>query len=47
MHLAVLIAAKVVTVKIQKRNWTLVEWQDADSQEMRTGWVFTRYLKKI
>jgi len=45
--LGTLTAAQVVTVKAQKRNWTQVEWKDPDSQEIRTGWVFTRYLKKI
>ncbi|MEO8428183.1 MAG: hypothetical protein ABI651_13820 [Verrucomicrobiota bacterium] len=40
-------AAQVVTVKLQKRNWTQVEWKDTESQEMLTGWVFTRYLKKM
>ena len=42
-----LTAGQVVTVKFQKRNWTQIEWKDTASQEMRTGWVFTRYLKKI
>ena len=42
-----LTAGQVVTVKFQKRNWTEIEWKDTASQEMRTGWVFTRYLKKI
>ncbi len=42
-----LTAGQVVTVKFQKRNWTQIEWKDAGSQEMLTGWVFTRYLKKI
>lgn len=42
-----LTAGQVVTVKFQKRNWTRIEWKDAASQEMLTGWVFTRYLKKI
>lgn len=42
-----LTAGQVVTVKFQKRNWTQIEWRDTASQEMLTGWVFTRYLKKI
>lgn len=46
-RIGALAAARVVTVKRQKRNWTLVEWQDANSQAMQTGWVFTRYLKRI
>jgi hypothetical protein len=42
-----LTAGQVVTVKSRKRNWAQVEWKDANSQEMRTGWVFIRYLKKL
>lgn len=44
---ATLAAAQVVTVKLKRRNWTQIEWKDAESQEMLCGWVFTRYLKKL
>lgn len=46
-RVATLRAAQIVFVKSKKRNWTQVEWKDLESDMMFTGWVFTRYLKKI
>ena len=40
-------ATQVVVITAKKRNWTQVEWRDPNTEEMRSGWVFTRYLKKI
>ena len=40
-------ATQVVVITAKKRNWTQVEWRDPNTGEMRSGWVFTRYLKKI
>jgi hypothetical protein len=44
---ATLSAGQVVIVKQKNRNWTQVQWRDNDTRENCTGWVFTRYLKKI
>jgi hypothetical protein len=46
-RVATLSAGQVVVVKRKNRNWTQVEWRDNDTQQISTGWVFTRYLKRI
>jgi hypothetical protein len=46
-RMGVLRIGQVVTVKFKKRNWTKVEWLDPITEEIQSGWVFTRYLKKI
>lgn len=38
---------QVVTVVRKNRNWTLVQWKSEDDDLEITGWVYTRYLKKI
>jgi hypothetical protein len=47
VRLAILSATQLVIIKNQKRNWILIEWRDAETNEMRSGWTFTRYVKKI
>ena len=37
----------IVRVIQKKKNWTLVEWKDQDSDSVIQGWVFSRYLKKF
>jgi hypothetical protein len=46
-RLGVLSGAQLVIIKSQKRKWTQIEWRDQMSQEVHTGWVFARYLKRI
>ncbi|MCL1164444.1 SH3 domain-containing protein [Shewanella chilikensis] len=36
-----------VVVIEKQRNWTLIEWNDPDSDVQITGWVFSRYLAKF
>lgn len=38
---------QVVRIKYKKRNWTLIEYNYEGSDEIFTGWVFTRYLCKF
>jgi len=47
VRLATLPATQLVIIKNQKRNRILIEWRDLETSEMRSGWVFTRYVKKI
>jgi len=35
----------LVIIVNKRRNWTLVEWSDPNSEILIRGWVFTRYLK--
>lgn len=37
----------VVEVVEKDRNWSLVIWQDSESDALVRGWVFSRYLKTI
>lgn len=37
----------VARVIYKKRNWTMVEYYDEENNEIITGWVLTRYLKKF
>jgi type II secretory pathway component PulM len=36
-----------VIVIDRQKSWTLVEWNDPDSEVRITGWVFSRYLAKF
>lgn len=44
---ATLSAGQVVIVKQKNRNWTQIKWRANDTQQSYTGWVFTRFLKKL
>jgi len=37
----------VVEVLEKGRNWSLISWQDGESDALVRGWVFSRYLKAI
>ncbi|KAB7660569.1 SH3 domain-containing protein [Plesiomonas shigelloides] len=37
----------VVEVIEKGRNWSLISWQDTESDVLVRGWVFSRYLKAI
>ncbi|OUR86651.1 hypothetical protein A9Q81_28140, partial [Gammaproteobacteria bacterium 42_54_T18] len=39
-------SSSILIIEKQK-NWTLVEWNDPDTDVKVTGWVFSRYLKKF
>ena len=39
-------SSTVLVVKKEK-NWTLIEWNDPDTDIQITGWVFTRYLARF
>jgi hypothetical protein len=39
--------SSAILVIEKKKNWTLVEWNDPDTDAKITGWVFSRYLKKF
>jgi len=39
--------SSAILVLEKKKNWTLVEWNDPNSDVQVTGWVFSRYLKKF
>ena len=36
-----------VVVIEKRKSWTLIEWDDPDSEIRVTGWVFSRYLAKF
>jgi hypothetical protein len=36
--------SSTVLIIEKKKNWTLIEWRDPDTEARITGWVFTRYL---
>ncbi len=36
-----------VVIIDRQKSWTLVEWNDPDSEVRVTGWVFSRYLAKF
>ena len=38
---------KIVKVIDKKRSWSLIEYQDSDTNELKQGWVFSRYLSKF
>lgn len=46
-RMTILSRAKVVTAISQRRNWTEITWSENEEGELRSGWVYTRYLKKI
>ena len=39
--------SSAILVIEKKKNWTLVEWSEPDTDVKVTGWVFSRYLKKF
>ena len=38
---------QVVRIIQKKRNWSLVEYSDTTTDEVCSGWVFTRYLERF
>ncbi len=44
-RIGVLYRARVVTIVQRHRNWTQVQWRDQG--EILTGWVFSRYLRRV
>jgi uncharacterized protein YgiM (DUF1202 family) len=43
----VLFLGDVVEVIEKGRKWSLISWQDSESDALVRGWVFSRYLKAI
>ncbi|MCG7645068.1 SH3 domain-containing protein [Alteromonas sp. Cnat3-28] len=39
--------SSTVLVIEKRKNWTLVEWHDPETEAQITGWVFTRYLERF
>ena len=39
--------SSAILVIEKRKSWTLVEWNDPDTDAQLTGWVFSRYLKKF
>lgn len=39
--------SSVVIVIEKRKNWTLVEWNDSETNVQITGWVFSRHLAKF
>ena len=42
-----LVLGDTVTLVKKNKDWTLVTWQDQESEATIQGWVFSRYLKKF
>jgi len=39
--------SRLVFVIDQQKDWSLIEYQDDETQETMKGWVFSRYLRKL
>jgi hypothetical protein len=39
--------SSAVLIIEKRKNWTLIEWNDPESDAQITGWVFSRYLAKF
>lgn len=37
----------IVKLEEKSKDWSFVAYMDTDTQDIKTGWVFTRYLEKL
>jgi uncharacterized protein YgiM (DUF1202 family) len=45
--IGVLHLGKAVKIINKAKSWSFVEYQDSLTGEVKTGWVFSRYLRKF